>query len=105
MNIRISSHVIDRIHERQVMSVESLYSFAAKMGKLLDKYSPARIHQVAIRIPLDKAYSIGKSSGNVLYFMVDIRTRVLCTVFMRYDTQGHPPMAQVVIDVHGNEVI
>lgn len=105
--LRLSKHaVIDRLcGNRPLMSELTLQKLARVISHKVDRFDPNKIHQVAVLVKrYNKPFRLGNSEGDCLIIMVDIRTRCIPTVFLRNAFQGKPKMAQVMIDIKGNQI-
>lgn len=104
--LKLSTHVIEQMTgNRATFSMAMIEQIRDLILPLLSKYDPAEIHQVAVQIvKLPRAIKLGYSEGDCLIFAVDIQKMVIPTAFVRYERQGKPKMAQVYIDLDGQEL-
>ena len=99
----LSHHVIDQLTgDRPLMSIEMLQEVVQVAARKVSRYSPANVHQVAVRVcTLPRTIKMGYSAGNTLIIMFDIRSGKIPTAFLRNEWQGMPKMASVYIDLDG----
>jgi hypothetical protein len=103
----LSTHVKSHLSgERPVLSSPDLLEqLIALVEPRLRQFNTRWIHQVAIVLGEYKTpVQLGYSTGRRIIVTVDIRTKIVTTIFAREPRQGRPMACQVMIDLDGNEV-
>lgn len=105
--LKITHHVMQQLEKRPFVKPETfvklvkfiLEPLAAEYTHLTDG-----IHgQLAIVLgAYDKPVKIGKSQGDRVVVAVNMERRTIPTIFARFEHQGKPKNAAVMIDLEGN---
>ena len=103
----ITQHVLDQLENRPFLSQDTFVKLVHKVivplvqdyTHLTDGYNG----QLAIRLgTLRNPVNIGKSRGDCVIIAVNMARGTIPTIFARFEKQGKPKSAAIMIDLEGN---